>query len=94
MLLPIHFTVNNKMKIREIMSHSKADEQLGIDLYNPLTESMSFPGGTRVKTLPANAEDRFDLWIWKIPWRRKWPPTLVFLPGASHGQWGLVSYSL
>ena len=68
------------------MSPSKADEQLGIDLHNPLTESMCFPGGTRVKSLPANAGDKFDLWIWKIPWRRKWQPTLVFLPGESHGQ--------
>ena len=35
----------------------------------------------------------FDLWVRKIPWRRKWQPTPVFLPGESHGQWGLVSYS-
>ena len=76
------------------MSPSKADEQLGIDLHNPLTESMCFPGGTRVKSLPANVGDKFNLWIWKIPWRRKWQPTLVFLPGESHGQWSLASYSL
>ena len=25
-------------------------------------------------------------WIRKIPWRRKWQHTLVFLPGKSHGQ--------
>ena len=29
---------------------------------------------------------RFDLWIGKIPWRRKWQPFSVFLPGKSHGQ--------
>ena len=29
----------------------------------------------------------------KIPWRRNWPPTPVFLPGKSHGQRSLVSYS-
>ena len=23
---------------------------------------------------------------WEIPWRREWQPTLVFLPGESHGQ--------
>ena len=23
----------------------------------------------------------FDPWVGKIPWRRKWQPTLVFLPG-------------
>ena len=29
----------------------------------------------------------------KIPWRRKWQPTPVFLPGESHGQRSLVAYS-
>ena len=28
----------------------------------------------------------FDSWVGKIPWRRKWQPTPVFLPGESHGQ--------
>ena len=44
---------------------------------------MGFPGGS------ANARDSgdmglihgFDPWIRKIPWRRKWQPTPVFLPG-------------
>ncbi|XP_055285727.1 phosphatidylinositol 4-phosphate 5-kinase type-1 gamma isoform X6 [Moschus berezovskii] len=27
-----------------------------------------------------------DTWVWKMPWRRKWHPTPVFLPGKSHGQ--------
>ena len=27
----------------------------------------------------------FDPWVWKIPWRRKWQPLLVFLPGKLHG---------
>ena len=29
----------------------------------------------------------------KIPWRRTWQPTLVFLPGESHRQRSLVGYS-
>ena len=29
---------------------------------------------------------RFNLWVRKIPWRRGWPPTPVFLPEKSHGQ--------
>ena len=29
----------------------------------------------------------------KIPWRRKWQPTPVFLPGDSHGQRTLAGYS-
>ena len=28
----------------------------------------------------------FDLWIRKIPWKRKWQPTAIFLPGECHGQ--------
>ena len=35
----------------------------------------------------------FDLWVGKIPWRRKWQPLLVFLPGESHGQRILAGYS-
>ena len=35
---------------------------------------------------------RFDPWVGKISWRRKWQPTLVFLPGQSHGQRSLVNY--
>ena len=36
---------------------------------------------------------RFNPWVGKIPWRRKWQPTPVFLPGESHGQRSLVGYS-
>ena len=37
-----------------------------------------------VKNLPATL--RFDPWVGKIPWRNKWQPTAVFLPGIYHGQ--------
>ena len=37
---------------------------------------------------------RFNPWVGKIPQRRKWQPTPVFLPGKSHGQRNLVGYSL
>jgi len=30
----------------------------------------------------------------RFPWRRKWQPTPVFLPGESHGQRSLVGCSL
>ena len=35
----------------------------------------------------------FNLWVGKIPWRRKWQPTPVLLPGKFHGQRSLVGYS-
>ena len=50
----------------------------------------------QVKNLPANAGDTgdsFEPWIRKIPWKRKWQPAPVFLPGKSHGQQTLVGYS-
>ena len=48
---------------------------------------LDFPGGLD------NKEPEFDPWVGKIPWRRKWKPILVFLPGKSHGQRSLVGYS-
>ena len=35
----------------------------------------------------------FDPWVGKVPWRREWPPTPVFLPRESHGQRSLAGYS-
>jgi len=35
----------------------------------------------------------FDSWVTKIPWRRQWKPTPVFLPGKSQGQRSLEGYS-
>jgi len=35
----------------------------------------------------------FDPWVRKIPWRREWQPTPIFLPGESHGQRSLEGYS-
>ena len=49
----------------------------------------SFPGGAS-GNLPANAGDimrcGFDPWVRKIPWRRAWQPTSIFLPGEFHEQ--------
>ena len=45
-----------------------------------------------VKNLP-DRRPRFDSWVVNIPWRRKWQPTSVSLPGKSHGQRNLVNCS-
>ena len=37
---------------------------------------------------------RFNPSVGKIPWRRKWQPTPVFLPGESHGQRSLAGYTV
>ena len=50
-----------------------------------------------VKNPPANAGRRkrlgLDPWLGKIPGRRAWRPTPVFLPGESHGQRSLAGCS-
>ena len=49
-----------------------------------------------IKNLSASlgdAETRFNPWVGKIPWRREWQPTPVFLLGASHGQRSLAGHS-
>ena len=66
------------------------------DLAAAAFPQLGLPGGSMVKNLPANAGDtscRFNPWFRKIPWSRKWKPTLVFLPGQSHGQRHLEGYS-
>ena len=45
-----------------------------------------------VKNLPAMRR-QFDPWVMKIPWRREWQPTPVFLPGKFHGQRRLAGHS-
>ena len=60
---------------------------------NPL---LGFSVGTVVKNYcqcKIHKRLGFDLWVGKIPWRRKWQPTKVFLPGKSHGQRSLVGCS-
>ena len=56
-----------------------------------------FPGSTNSKE-PAcqcrrSKRRGFDPWAWRIPWRRAWQPTPVFLPGESHGQRSLAGCS-
>ena len=57
---------------------------------NWVPNTWGFPGGARGKE-PACQSRRhkfpgFSPWVEKIPWRRKWQPTPVCLPGESHGQ--------
>ena len=48
---------------------------------------MGFLGGSEGENLPAMQETQvFDPWVRKIPWRREWQPTSVFLPEEFHGQ--------
>jgi len=63
-----------------------------------LLNILGFPGGSDGKESDCNAGDLglipgFNLWVGKIPWRREWLPTPVFLPGELHGHRSLAGYS-
>ena len=56
--------------------------------------SRAFPGGTSGKEPACQyrrcKRHRFDPQVGKTPWRRKWQPTPVYLPGESRGERGLA----
>jgi len=65
-----------------------------------LKNIQGFPSGSVGKEFICNAGDHlqcrksgFHSCVGKIPWKGKWQPTPVFLPGKSHGQRSLVGYS-
>ena len=57
---------------------------------------MGFPAGTSGKESICYAGDLvicgLDPWVKKVPCRRAWQPTPVYLPGESHGQKSLAGY--
>ena len=59
---------------------------------------MGFPGGSDDKEPACQCwrcnKHRCDPWVGKIPWRRKWQPTPVFLPGEFHRQRSLGSQTV
>ena len=84
---------------------SVSHQTLGVAGNHHLSEGFPFSEEKRFdftswlsdKDSDCNAGDegrcRFDPWLGKIPWRRKWQCTLVSLPRKSHGQRSLVGYS-
>ena len=53
-----------------------------------------FPGGSDGKSVCLLCgRPHFNPWVGKIPWRRKWQPTPVFLPGKFHGRRSLIGYN-
>ena len=63
---------------------------------NVSCEKQGFPGGASCKEPTCQYRRHkwrgLDPWVRKIPWKRAQQPTLVLLPGESHGQRSLVGY--
>ena len=68
-----------------------------ISLIGFRVNSRGFPGGASGKESSCQYRKHkgysFNPWVGKIPWRRKWQPTPLFLSGESHGQRSLVGYN-
>ena len=55
---------------------------------------LGFPSGSDGKEFACQCRrPGFDPQVGKIPWRREWQPTPVFLPGEFHGQRTLEGYN-
>jgi len=86
------------MKLRFFMSchgkNSVRDKVIDKWIY---LERYTLPGGASGKELTCQCRRfkrlRFHPWVRKIPWRRAWQPTPIFLPGEPQGQRSLVGYS-
>ena len=69
----------------------------GETCFNVFMIKQGFPGGASGKEPTCHCRrykrHRFDPWVRKIPWKRAWQPSPVFLPGESYGQRGLAGYS-
>ena len=67
----------------------------GIEPGSPALQADSLPAELPVKNPPVKVGYAGDsaLIPGKIPWRREWQPTPVFLPRKSYGQRSLVGYS-
>ena len=81
----------------EILQTSSVTRISKFFFFKLLYISFGYPGGCNGKELTCQCKKckrcKFDLWVMKIPWRRKWQPTPVFLPGESHGQRSLMGNS-
>ena len=57
---------------------------------------LGFPRGSMIKKIHLECRRhrrcRFDPWVGKIPWKRAWQPSPVFLPGQSHELRSLAGY--
>ena len=52
---------------------------------------LGFPGSSNGRVCLQCRRPRFDPWVEKIPQRREWLPTPVFLPGEFYGQRSLLA---
>ena len=89
--------VKNPPAMQETQVRSLGQEDLLEKEVAAHSSFLGFPGSSDGKASVCNEGDLglipgFDPWVGNIPWRRKWQPTPVSLPGESRGRRSLVGY--
>ena len=70
------------------------EQKLSKGIYMQVVQENGIPWWLRQNRICLQCRrHRFDPWVGKYPWRRKWQPTPLFLPGESLGQRSLTGYS-
>ena len=87
--------VSRKLKLARLSNESRNNTYFSFlfgDLAYP-SWTMGFPGSSDGSVCLQCGRPGFNPWVGKIPWRRKWQPTPVLLPGKFHGRRSMVGYS-
>ena len=91
-LSPLHYIIQEKTSpflyrtkrnVRDLLLNKQSNSTF-------LTSELASLVAQLVKNLPAKQEIGLDSWVRKMPWRRKWQPTPMVLPGKSHEQRNLA----
>ena len=83
----------NYRRLQKLSVGSKTHTQW-TTLLVQLPARKGFPGGSDGKRICLQSRrPGFDRWVGKIPWRREWLLTPLFLSGESHAQRSLAGYS-
>ena len=76
------------------VSRSEQSKEIFYIAFSPKSiKTVGFPGGSAVRICLPIRTHKFNPWVRKISWRRKWQPTPVPLFVISHGRTKLVDYS-
>ena len=77
--------VRGNLESRNLITKAKCIEMFYYYFLIQITNTWGFAGGWVGKESACNAGNagkcKFGPWVRKIPWRRKWQPTPIFLPG-------------
>ena len=85
-LYPLRYMVHHQPLLSFTTQEDLSNFSIIINTNPQLQLPLGFSGGSIVRRIHLQWRHRFDPWVGKNLWRRKWQPTPVFLPGKYHGR--------